>query len=79
MGWMIMMWINNLAYTYIGNYPLIMYVGILTYLMLLATAFIPMANRRGWTRIPLKFHFRLAYTTGILATIHALMGISGYF
>ena len=73
-----MLWLNNLAYTYIGNYPVIMYLGIITYLLLLVTAAIPRTNRKGWTRIPIKYHIRLAYITGILATIHGLMAISGY-
>ncbi|HMA60215.1 MAG TPA: hypothetical protein VKN64_07970 [Halanaerobiales bacterium] len=73
-----MLWLNNLAYTYIGNYPVIMYLGIITYLLLLVTAAIPRTNRKGWTRIPIKYHIRLAYITGVLATIHGLMAISGY-
>lgn len=73
-----MLWLNNLAYTYLGNYPLIMYFGIITYLLLLFTALIPRMNRWGWTRIPIKYHIRLAYLTAVLATIHGLMAISGY-
>ena len=73
-----MLWLNNLAYTYIGNYPVIMYLGIITFLLLLVTAAIPRTNRKGWTRIPIKYHIRLAYITGVLATIHGLMAISGY-
>lgn len=73
-----MSWLNNLAYTYIGDYPLIMYMGILAYSLLLITGSIPLMNRRGWTRIPLKYHIRLAYITAALATIHGLMAIAGY-
>ncbi|MFO7815525.1 MAG: hypothetical protein R6V14_07295 [Halanaerobiales bacterium] len=73
-----MLWLNNLAYTYIGDYPLIIYLGIIAYSLLLITAAIPLMNRRGWTRIPLKHHIRLAYLTAALATIHGLMAVSGY-
>ncbi len=73
-----MSWLNNLAYTYIGNYPLIMYLGILAYSLLLITAAMPLMNRQGWTRIPLKYHKRMAYITAALATIHGLMAVSGY-
>lgn len=73
-----MSWLNNLAYTYIGDYPLIMYLGILAYSLFLITGAIPLMNRRGWTRISLKYHIRLAYISAALATIHGLMAVSGY-
>jgi hypothetical protein len=73
-----MLWLNNLAYTYFGNYPLIVYIGITTYLLLLVTALIPRMNRWGWTKIPIKYHIRLAYVTAVLATSHGLMAIAGY-
>lgn len=73
-----MLWLNNIAYTYWGNYPVVVYLGIITYLLLLITAAIPQMNRRRWTRIPIKYHIILAYITVILATIHGLMVLAGY-
>jgi len=73
-----MLWLNNIAYTYWGNYPIVVYLGILTYLLLLVTAAIPQMNRRRWTRIPIKCHIILAYITAVLATIHGLMVLAGY-
>lgn len=74
-----MQWLNSIAYTYIGNYPVIMYLGIITFISLLVTAAMPRMNRMGWTRIPLKYHIRMAYLTAVLAAIHGLLAISGYF
>ena len=69
----------NFAYYLILGKPLIMYMGILTYLALLATATIGALNYRGITVIPFKWHPRIAITTILLATLHAILGLSGYF
>ena len=68
----------NFAYYLILGKPLIMYMGILTYLSLLATATIGALNFRGITVIPFKWHPRIAITTIVLATLHAILGLSGY-
>ena len=71
--------IFDLAYYLIFGKPLIMYMGILTYLCLLATATIGALNFRGITVVPFKWHPRFAAATVVLATIHAILGLSGYF
>lgn len=71
--------IQNIAYTLLLGKPLIMYGGILTYLLLLSTALVGFLNFRGIQAIPLKWHPRLAVATIIIATIHALFGLSIFF
>ena len=71
--------IHNFAYSLILGKPVIMYMGILTFLSLLATASIGLMNFKGYHYIPFKWHPRMAATTIILATIHAILGLSAYF
>ncbi|MDO8668293.1 MAG: hypothetical protein Q7K35_04335 [bacterium] len=68
--------IHNLAYTLILGKPLIMYGGILTFLLLLSTATVGALNFKGISVIPFKWHPRLAITTIIAAAIHAILGLS---
>jgi hypothetical protein len=72
--------IHQIAYTLILGKPIIMYLGILTYLSLLFTAFISVSNVKfGIHIVPFKWHPRLAAVTIILATVHAILGLSLYF
>lgn len=71
--------IHNIAYTLILGKPLIMYGGILTFLLLLFTATVGALNFKGISVIPFKWHPRLALTTIIIATIHAIFGLSVFF
>ena len=71
--------VQNIAYHLILGKPVIMYMGILTYLSLLTTATIGRLNFKGKTTIPFKWHPRFAITTITLATLHAIMGLSVYF
>lgn len=71
--------ITEIAYFTIFGKPLIMYFGILTLTSILITALIPILNRRGITKIPLKWHFRFAYISIALAFIHGILGLGPYF
>jgi hypothetical protein len=71
--------LNQISYFYIGPMPLIAYGGIVTLLLLLATGIMQFTNRKGWTKVPLKFHKLLAYITIFFGVIHGLMGILAYF
>lgn len=71
--------IHSIAYVLIFGKPLIMYGGILTFLLLLSTATIGALNLKGISVIPFKCHPRLALTTIIIATIHAIFGLSVFF
>lgn len=70
--------IRNIAYTYFLGLPIIAYIGILTYFLLILTAVVMVLNRKRITRFPLKYHSRLGYLTILAATIHGLMAISVY-
>jgi hypothetical protein len=71
--------ISRIAYYIIFGQPIIVYMGILTYISLLSTASIGYLNFKGKARIPFKWHPRLAVATVILGAIHAVMGLSAYF
>lgn len=69
----------RIAYLSILGKPLIMYLGILTLFSFLFTAYIGFMNLRGKTKIPLKWHFRMAGISLTLAVIHGILGISRFF
>jgi hypothetical protein len=71
--------IQYIAYTLILGKPLIMYLGILTYISFIFTATVGYLNFKGKTVIPFKWHPRLATISIILATLHAILGLSAYF
>lgn len=72
--------VSQIAYTLIFGKPVIMYLGIITYLSLLFTAFISVSNiKYGIHIIPFKWHPRMAAVTIMLATIHAIFGLSLHF
>ena len=68
----------EIAYTPFLGFPLIMWGGIITLLLFLAAATIPILNRRMRAKIPLKWHIRLAYIALALAFIHGMLAISPY-
>lgn len=71
--------ISQLAYTLVFGKPIIMYGGILTYLFLLSTASVSILNIKFQIHvIPFKWHARLAMLTIIVATLHAILGMSLY-
>lgn len=70
--------ISNIATMQLLGLPVILYGGILTYLLLLSTFTIGFLNYRGIRVIPFKWHPRLAIATVTVATIHALLGLSLY-
>lgn len=71
--------VQGIAYTLILGKPVVMYMGIITYFSFIFTATIGLLNFRGNTIIPFKWHPRMAATSLILATIHAILGLSAYF
>ena len=71
--------IHNIALTLFLDKPLVMYGGIMTFLLLLFTATVGALNFKGITVIPFKWHPRLAIITIIIATIHAILGLSILF
>lgn len=71
--------IHSLASTLLLGLPLIMYGGIFSYLLFLATAVVAVLNHKGIRTIPFKWHPRLAILAIAVATIHAIFGLSFYF
>ncbi len=71
--------LSQVAYTLLFGKPLIMYGGLASFVLLLATASITFFNARGITRIPLIWHKRFAVLTLIAAFFHGLLGLSIYF
>ena len=69
----------TLAYTLFLGKPLIMYGGILTYLLLVLTAIVAVMNTKGNHLIPFKWHHRLAIASIFMATIHGIFGLASYF
>lgn len=71
--------LSEISYFSILGRPLIMYLGILTFLSVVSTASIPILKKRGFRRVSFRTHHRLAYTSLVLAVIHGVLGVSSYF
>jgi len=71
--------LQNISYYMIFGKPLIMYMGILTLSSFLITAYIGFMTMKGKTRIPFKWHPRMAAISIALAIIHGALGILAYF
>ncbi|OGI26708.1 MAG: hypothetical protein A2359_03460 [Candidatus Moranbacteria bacterium RIFOXYB1_FULL_43_19] len=70
--------ILKIAYTLILGLPIVAYLGMLALLSLFSTATIGYLNFKGNTKIPFKWHLRLAKLTIFLALVHALFALSAY-
>ena len=71
--------ITNLAFYLILGIPLVGYLGVITFLLILFTATVGALNMKGISVIPFKWHPRLAITTIIFATVHGILGASIIF
>lgn len=71
--------ISTIALTTFLGKPLVMYGGMLTFILLLFTATVGALNFKGIHVIPFKWHPRLAISTILVAVVHALFGLSIYF
>ncbi len=69
--------LNNITFYLILGKPLIMYLGILTFLSLITTAIIGYFLKIG--KIKIKYHLLAVIITITLAIIHGLLGILLYF
>jgi hypothetical protein len=72
------MMVSQIAYYLIAGLPVVAYLGIATLLLLLSTATVGFLNFRGNTKIPFRWHPRLAGATIVLAIIHAIFALSGH-
>jgi hypothetical protein len=71
--------ISDIAYTIIFSKPLIFWLGLLAYFLLVSAALIAVLNKRGKRFIAFKWHSRIALLGLLFASIHALFGLSVYF
>lgn len=71
-----MAFLQDLAYVSFLGFPLIGYLGIISYLSLVATATVSILTRRRIVKIPMRIHFRLAYLTLSLTTVHAVLALA---
>ncbi|MFH1610132.1 MAG: hypothetical protein ABID40_05860 [Candidatus Bipolaricaulota bacterium] len=70
--------LRRIAFYPLGRLPLLFYLGVASYFLLLVTGATMVIARRMRRRLPVRFHHRLAYLTLALATIHGLLAIAGY-
>lgn len=68
--------LREIAYYPFGPFPVVFYLGLLSYASLLATGASMALPARLKRRRPFRVHHRLAYVTAVLATLHALLGIA---
>ena len=71
-------WLRSIAYTQLGGFPVIGYLGIIGYLLMVCTALVMILTRRKVVKIKPKVHFNLAYLTIAIATLHGLLALSVY-
>lgn len=71
--------ISQIALTQFLGKPLIMYGGLLTFVLLILTASIPTLMKKKIKWIPFKYHPPMAKITIAVALLHALLGLSIYF
>ncbi|HEC63502.1 MAG TPA: hypothetical protein ENI38_03860 [Candidatus Acetothermia bacterium] len=70
--------LRQLAYLDLGGLPLLFYLGLLTYLLLLITVGSMVLRQRRLLRFPFRVHHLLAYLTLGVASLHALLAIASY-
>jgi hypothetical protein len=68
--------IAQIAYHPVLGLPVVAYLGMITFLLLLSTATVGFLNFRGDTKISFKWHPRLAGATILFAIIHAISALS---
>jgi hypothetical protein len=70
--------IRDIAITNVVSQPLFAWLGLLTFLFLVATATIGYSMIKGWTR-NIQLHKYVAATTIIVGLVHATMALSVLF
>jgi dolichyl-phosphate-mannose--protein O-mannosyl transferase len=71
--------LQDLSYYMIFGLPFILYLGVVVILFLFFTALIAFLRRKGKTKISVQWHYRLAYITILLGSIHGLLSLLAYF
>lgn len=73
-----MVFLRGLAFgTYLGPFPLVAWVGLVTYSLILAAAIL--AGGKKWSprlrRVPVKVHRAMGILAVLMATLHLVMGL----
>jgi len=69
---------NDIIYYEIMGKPLIMYGGIITFLLFFTTASIGFLTIKGIKRFPLNWHTRMAYLSIAVGLLHAALGVLAF-
>ncbi len=69
---------QEISYYLIGGIPFVVYLGIVVFFLFFITGMIAMLRRKGKTKISVQWHYRLAYLSIILGSIHLILGIFSY-
>lgn len=69
---------SEISYFLLFGLPLILYLGVLTFLFFILTAAVAVLNKAGIHTIPFVWHMRCAGMTLILAVIHGTLGVLAY-
>ncbi len=67
--------LREIAYYPLGPFPVVFYLGLVSYILLWATGMTMALARRLKRRRPVQAHHRLALATLGVATLHALLGV----
>ena len=70
--------IRDIAITNVISQPLFAWLGLITFLSLVATATIGYSMIKGWTR-NIKLHKYVAATTLLIGLVHAVLALSTLF
>ena len=70
--------LNNITFYPIFGIPLIVYGGVLTFLLLIFAATLAILHSKGVKFLSYEWHPRLAITGLALAVIHAVLGILSF-
>jgi hypothetical protein len=71
--------IRSIAFYLIFGKPVIMYLGIITLICFLTTAYLGYQQMKGNNKIPLKYHFMMARISILMALIHGFMGFAIFY
>jgi hypothetical protein len=67
---------NDITYYLINGIPFIVYLGIVTFLLFIATALLAILRQKGKTKIKVQWHFRLAYLSLAVGLVHFSLWIA---
>ncbi len=70
--------LQDLSYYLLFGLPFILYLGVVVILLLFFTALIAFLRKKGKTKISVQWHYRLAYITIVLGSIHGLLSLLAY-